>query len=51
MLLCGFGNDIYFMQGVFVSPLLMLAVPVLAPASGTDLLLWADLSITVGVAF
>ncbi len=50
-LMAGFGNDIYFKQGVFVSPRLMLAVPVLAPASGTDLLLWADLSITVGVAF
>lgn len=50
-LMAGLGDDIYFAQGIFVSPRLMLAVPVLAPASGTQLLFWADLSITVGVAF
>lgn len=47
----GVGNDIYFKQGVFVSPRLMTAVPILAPVSQTDLLWWADLSLAVGVAF
>ncbi len=50
-LMAGVGNDIYSKQGIFVSPRLMMAVPVLAPASGTQLLFWADLSLTVGVAF
>ncbi len=49
-LMAGFGNDIYFKQGVFISPRLMLAVPILAPATETDLLFWADLSLVVGVA-
>jgi hypothetical protein len=50
-LMVGVGDDIYFRQGVFISPRLMMAVPVLAPASQTDLLFWADLSIAAGVAF
>ena len=50
-LMAGFGNDIYFKQGVFLSPRLMMAVPLLAPATETDLLWWADLSLAVGVAF
>jgi len=50
-LMAGFGNDIYFKQGVFISPRLMMAVPLLAPATETDLLFWADLSVAVGVAF
>jgi hypothetical protein len=50
-LMLGFGNDIYFKQGLFVSPRLMLAVPLLAPMTQTDLLFWADFSLAVGVAF
>lgn len=49
-LMIGFGNDIYFKQGVFLSPRLMLAVPLLAPATETDLLFWADISLSVGIA-
>lgn len=50
-LMLGFGNDIYFKQGLFVSPRVMFAVPLLAPASGTELYFWADFSLAVGWAF
>ena len=50
-LMVGVGDDLYFRQGVFIAPRLMMAVPVMAPASGTELLFWADLSVTIGVAF
>jgi hypothetical protein len=50
-LMMGVGNDIYFKQGVFFSPRVMFALPLLAPATETDLLWWADLSLAVGVAF
>jgi len=50
-LLLGFGNDIYFRQGLFLSPRVMFAVPLLAPATNTDLLFWTDFSLAVGVAF
>ena len=49
-LLVGFGNDFYLEQGVFVSPRVMLATPVLAPVSNTQLLFWADVSLAVGIA-
>ena len=47
----GIGNDIYFAQGVFVSPRVMVSVPLLAPVTGSDLLWWGDASVAVGVAF
>ncbi len=47
----GLGNDLYFEQGFFVSPRMMLAVPLLAPASGTNLLFWADFTLSVGMSF
>ncbi len=50
-LMVGVGDDLYFRQGVFVAPRLMMALPILAPVSGTELLFWADLSVTIGVAF
>ncbi len=50
-ILLGFGNDLYFEQGVFISPRLMVAVPLLAPATETDLLVWADFTLAVGMAF
>lgn len=49
--LAGFGNDLYFASGFFVSPRLLVAVPLLAPATGTELYVWADLSLAVGLAF
>lgn len=49
-LMFGLGNDVYFEPGLFVSPRLLLAVPLLAPATRTDLLWWADFTIAVGVA-
>lgn len=50
-LLLGFGNDVYFEQGVFVTPRLLLALPLLAPATGTELLVWSEFTIAVGFAF
>ncbi|MBN2801261.1 MAG: hypothetical protein JXX28_19125 [Deltaproteobacteria bacterium] len=50
-LMLGLGDDLYFKQGLFVSPRVMVALPVLAPATETGLLLWTDLSLAVGVAF
>ena len=49
--LLGFGNDIYFKQGLFISPKLMVAVPLFAPTNGTNLLVWADCTLALGVAF
>ncbi|MCP4809137.1 MAG: hypothetical protein GY913_13020 [Proteobacteria bacterium] len=49
--MAGIGNDIYFSQGFFLSPRVMFAVPIFAPASGTELYVWADLSLDFGVAF
>ena len=49
-LLVGFGNDVYLRQGVFVSPRVMLALPLLAPATATELLWWGDARIALGVA-
>ena len=50
-IMAGVGNDFYFKQGVFVSPRAMFAVPVFAPGNGSDLWLWSDFSLVVGVAF
>ncbi|MDG1483999.1 MAG: hypothetical protein P8R54_30690 [Myxococcota bacterium] len=49
-LMAGFGNDIYFKQGLFISPRAMFSVPLLAPVSGSQLLFWADFSLAIGVA-
>jgi len=49
-LMLGLGNDVYFKQGLFLSPRILVAVPVLAPATQTDLLIWTDLSLAIGVA-
>ena len=46
----GIGNDLYFKQGVFVSPRLLFHVPLLAPATGTQLFFWADLGLSIGYA-
>jgi hypothetical protein len=49
-LMAGFGNDIYFKQGLFISPRAMFSIPLLAPVSGTNLLLWSDFALAIGVA-
>ena len=50
-LMLGFGNDIYFEQGFFVSPRIMMAIPLLAPATQTEMLTWAEFSLAIGMAF
>ena len=47
----GLGNDLYFRQGVFLSPRAMLALPVLAPATRTQLRLSGSLTLAVGAAW
>lgn len=49
--MAGFGNDIYSKAGVFVSPRLLVAVPLIAPVSETKLRWWADFSLAIGKAF
>ena len=46
----GFGNDIYFRQGVFVNPRASVAVPALASISGSNLTWWGEFSLAIGVA-
>jgi len=50
-LLAGLGLDVYFANGFFVSPRILLAVPLLAPATRSKLLLWTDFSLNFGWAF
>jgi hypothetical protein len=50
-LMAGVGNDLYLSQGVFLSPRVMFAVPLFAPVTESDLRLWADFSLVLGVAF
>jgi hypothetical protein len=50
-LMLGFGNDIYFKQGLFVTPRVTMGVPLLAPVSQTELLFTAELSLALGLAF
>jgi hypothetical protein len=50
-IMVGFGNDIYFRSGVFVSPRMMFALPILAPISETDILFSAEVTLAVGLAF
>lgn len=47
----GLGNDLYFRQGVFLSPRAMLALPVLGPATRTQLRLSGSLTLAVGAAW
>ncbi len=49
-LLVGAANTIYLQQGLFVRPMVLLAVPLLVPVTDTDLLFWPDLSLSIGVA-
>lgn len=47
----GLGNDVYFRQGVFMSPRAMLGLPILAPATRTQLRLSGSLTLAVGAAW
>lgn len=47
----GLGNDLYFASGFFLSPRVQVAVPLLAPATGSELWMWADLSVAAGFAW
>ena len=49
-LVAGVGTDVYLAQGIFLSPRLLFHVPVLAPASDTQLLFWMDAGLVLGVA-
>ena len=50
LFMAGLGNDLYFKQGLFISPRLMVSVPLLAPTTGSDLLLVGEFTLAVGVA-
>jgi hypothetical protein len=47
----GIGNDIYLSQGVFVSPRVMLSVPLFALAIESELFFWGEAVVVVGAAF
>lgn len=49
--LVGLGDDLYLESGLFLSPRMMVAIPILEPVTETELLLWTDLSLAVGMAF
>lgn len=50
-LLVGLGNDIYFKQGVFVAPRVLVSVPLLVLVNGSELYFWGEVSLSAGVAF
>ena len=47
----GIGNDIYLAQGVFVSPRVMLSLPVFALSIESDLFFWGEAVVLVGATF
>ena len=47
----GFGNDVYFKSGFFISPRYLVAIPLLRPATQTDLPWWWDISLAAGLSF
>lgn len=49
--LAGLTLDIYFQPGIVISPRGLLAVPILAPVSGTQLGFWWEISLAMGYAF
>lgn len=49
-LMIGIGNDLYFKQGIFLSPRAMFSLPILAPVTKTELLLCGEFSLAIGVA-
>lgn len=46
----GIGDDLFFESGLFVSPRVFVAVPLLAPLTGSTLRVWPELSLAIGVA-
>jgi len=50
-ILVGIGNDLYFKGGIFIAPRFLLSVPLLSTANDSQLLLWADASVAIGVAW
>ena len=50
-MMLGIGDDLYFDGGFFLSPRVMVALPLLAPVTGTGLGMWGDVRIVAGVAF
>ena len=49
-LLAGLNLDIYFQPGAFITPRVLIAVPLLTPFTGTKLGLWWELSLGLGWA-
>lgn len=49
-LLAGLSTDVYFQPGIFVSPRMMVALPLLSPLNGTGLGFWWELSLGLGWA-
>jgi hypothetical protein len=47
----GLGNDIYFRQGVFVAPRVLMSLPVISAFQTNSLLWWGGFDLAVGVAF
>jgi hypothetical protein len=50
-LMAGFTTDIYLHSGFFVAPRMMIAVPLLAPITQTQLGFWWELSVSAGWSF
>jgi hypothetical protein len=50
-LMAGVTTDIYFQSGIFITPRVMVAVPLLAPVTQTHLLFWWELTLAAGWAF
>lgn len=46
----GIGDDLFFESGLFVTPRVLVAVPLLAPVTGSTLRVWPELSLAIGVA-
>jgi hypothetical protein len=44
----GFSLDLYFQSGAFVSPRVMVSIPLLSPINGTGLGFWWDVSLAAG---
>jgi hypothetical protein len=50
-LMAGFTTDIYLQSGIFITPRVMCAIPLLAPVTQTHLLFWWELTLSAGWAF
>jgi len=50
-LMAGFSLDVYLQPGAFLSPRLMVALPILSPANGTGLGFWWEMTLGLGWTF